>query len=196
MPNADFLDLASKLERAVRWLLISNGAGTSADVFTSGHVGERPLPNRTVIVETMTPIRSNRREGILHLQIQHRFDASVQDGVDPVSLRVKRDKTVAETDAAMTNQSDGASFERVADQITFAGRDLAVPNAALTDPADIAADLAIVAANLDMINFRCDEVTLGNPYLERGHEEGKKDLVWMVNLNFLCRVSNSAAASN
>jgi hypothetical protein len=134
-------------------------------------------------------------EAMVMVQIQHRFNGTIQPGEKESVRRLERDQAIALTLQALTKQTDGQSLNINADQVTLAGRDLAIPNASLTDPDEISDDAQVAQDNADMANFRCDEVLMGTPFLERGHSE-KNNTIWMVNINLMCRVSNSSDDSD
>lgn len=191
MPQADYISLAEKLERAVQWLLKLNGV--SDQIYTSGYSMVRSLPNITIYTPTISNIKPWRMEATCHLQILHNFSAIVQPGENTNQRQKEREQAVALTIGTMS-KGDNQSLQTLADDITNAGRDLATPNLSATG-SDIADDALIVSQNLDMLNFRCDEILYGEPFLERGHPKADA-AIWAIDLNFQCRCSCSSGASD
>ena len=77
-------------------------------------------------------------------------------------------------------------MKALADAITQAGRWLAIP-----DPNDTTgAAAAIVAANLDMANFRCDWVKFSTPLITRGNDTSTPNWVEIIHLSAFVSYSN------
>lgn len=197
-----YLSLASKLARAVRALLILQGDSSTdliqfnacGDIFIDWDSRSRTvLPNRTVVVSSVDPQKGYRPEGILHLQIQHIFDAVLQPA-DYLNWETQRVKA----DAYMERTSDtlgigGANLDQamtqLADAITTAGRWLSIPDP--TDTTGIANQ--ICTNNADMVNFRCDWIKRARPFLTRGHRDANQPQ-WAEVMNFEAFVSYSNTA--
>src|ERR1035437_7013043 len=191
MPQADYIALAEKLERAVQNLLLLSGVGNQ--IYTSGYSGERVLPNITVYAPTISNIKPWRLEGVCHLQILHNFQALVQPNEDINQRKIEREKAVGLT-ISVLSKGDNQSLQALADDITNAGRDLAILNTNLTGDA-ANADALMAGQNADMLNFRCDEILFGDPFLERGPSKADA-AIWAIDLNYTCRCSCSNGASD
>jgi len=178
--------IASKLERAVRALLIVHGKATFDDCFISNDSRTRNiLPNRTVLAHAQVQTRSYREEGEVHFGIQHHFPIVDQPGTAPGTQSVAMDAYVNDTEATLFGLDPvGKSLDALADEITAAGRWLAQ-----TDNTP-AGDL-FATQNADMVNFRCDWVKASNPYLTRGNVENEKTAIWAEILNFSAGVSTA-----
>jgi hypothetical protein len=188
---AFFNSSASKFERAMRALLILQGKGTWADTYICNqNLGkDRILPNRTMVVSSFSPTKPWRPEGVCQMEIQHHFDASAQDGINPNQPRVALDTYLGHTFDTLNlggvlNDTD---MGPLADAITLAGRWLAMP-----DPNGKPGDAAdqIVQANLDMVNFRCDWVKFSTPLISRGNETDTTNWVEIIHLSAFVSHSN------
>ena len=168
---------ASKLERAVRAFLISQGKTTTANCYTMNGSNDKVLPNRVIGCVSFSPQRPYRAEGWVRLQIDHRFSGALDPNeTDTDKQRWLIDSFLGDTlDSLMI--SDGNSLNTSADGITAAGRALA------TDP-----DPVVAADNSDMANFRCDTIKLGDPMHTRGKTDDQA-AVWLEALHFMCFVS-------
>lgn len=178
---ATFLSPASKLERAIRSLLILQGKANWADTFISNESRDRGLPNRTIVVSSFSPTRAWRPEGVCQFEIQHHFSAPAQSGQEATQPRVDLDAYLGNTfdTLNMGGQSEATDMKVLADAITAAGRWLATP-----DPSDTTGEAAkIVAANADMVNFRCDWVRFSNPLITRGGDKATTNWVEIVHLS-------------
>lgn len=195
---ASYVLLASKLERAVRALLILQGKtldsfqfAANGDTFISNDSRTRTvIPNRTVQVSTTHPIRSSRPEGILHFQIQHHIESALQPG-DEGNQEVRRmeaDELLGQTltTFSISDFTNDHELRKLADAITAAGRWLATPS---NDSSDTAA-AEIVRRNSDMLAFRVDWVRFADPFHTRGHVEHDSAL-WAEVLNFEASVSQA-----
>ena len=187
---AFFISPASKLERAVRALLILKGKATWDDTFISNDSRTRVLPNRSFDVTSFSPTRPYRPEGVCQMQIQHHFSAPAQPGQVVTQPGVDLDAYVGDTFDTLNlgGAQNATDMAPLADAITQAGRWLAIP-----DPDDTTGAAAlIVAANKDMANFRCDWVKLATPLITRGHDTRTTNWVEIIHLSAF--VSHSAVA--
>lgn len=187
---AFFVSLPTKFEKAVRALLILQGKATWDDAFISNDSRQRTLPNRTMIVSSFSPTRPYRPEGVCQLEIQHHFDAVAQPGQIVTAPEVGIDGYLGDTMdtlnlGGITEQTD---MKSLADAITLAGRWLATPDA--SDTTGNAA--AIVAANLEMSNFRCDWVKFSTPFQTRGKDSATTNWVEIIHLSAFVSHSNAA----
>ena len=203
---AFYISLASKLERAVRALLILQGDSaadavnflSNGDIFISNDSRTRTtLPNRTVVGSAVDSIKPYRPEGIVTLQIQHMLRAAAtptEADQNIQQLSVDADSFLGDTQDTMGigGLDTDQAMSQLADAITCAGRWLAVPDPTLSGDAAAAAAL-IVQNNGDMANFRCDWVKRGRPFLTRGHSDAAFT-TWAEVLNFECAVSYSSVA--
>lgn len=191
---AFYFNLPSKFERAVRAFLITQGKDVDAvafqangDIFVSNDSRTRDtFPNRTCVVLTNDPIRPHRPEGVLHLQIQHHFDATMQpDETNFEAARLKADVVLAATadTLGVGDDNEDQAMSELADAITAAGQWLATPDPTQQNPEVAAIEEQIVANNADIVNFRCDWIRRAHPFHTRGSRDGDA-LVWVEILNF------------
>jgi len=188
---AFFVSPATKLERAMRALMILQGNGSWLDTYISNQAldKDRILPNRTFVVRNFSPTKPYRPEGVCQLEIQHHFDATVQPETNPVQPRVDMDAFVGDTfdTLNMGGGSDATDLQALATAITQAGRWLAIPD---PDPTN-KVSAAIVAANADMVNFRCDWVKFSTPLITRGNDTATTNWVEIVTLTaFVSHAAN------
>ncbi len=188
---AFFVSPASKLERALRALLILQGKANWNDAFVSLDSRVRSLPNRTFIVRSFSPTRGWRPEGVCQLEIQHYFAAVDQPNQPANTQQVSMENYVGDTLDTLNlgGSLNATNMGPLADAITQAGRWLATPDPN-GQPGD-AADL-IVQSNLDMSNFRCDWVKMSTPEITRGNDTNTTNWVEIVHLSAF--VSHSSAA--
>jgi hypothetical protein len=186
---AFFISPATKFERAMRALLILQNKGAWDDSFISLDSRIRVLPNRTFSVRGFNPTRGWRPEGVCQLEIQHHFSAVDQPNEAANTQQVLMENYVGDTLDTLNlgGQPEATDMKALADAITQAGRWLAIPG---SNPS--AADLAIVAANKDMANFRCDWVKFSTPLITRGTETGTTNWVEIIHLSAF--VSHASAA--
>ena len=188
---AFFISNASKLERAMRAMFILKNLGTWGNTYISNQSldKDRTLPNRTFVVRSFSPTKPYRPEGVCQLEIQHHFDATVQPGTDPLAPRVNLDSFLGDT-LDLLNIGGGTDYtdlQALATTITQAGRWLAANN----PNGNSAEDLKIINANLDMVNFRCDNVKFSTPFLTRGNDTSTTNWVEIVHLSaFISHASN------
>ena len=180
---AFFVSPASKLERAFRALLILQGKGRWNNTYIANQSldKDRILPNRTLVVRNFSPTRPYRPEGVCQIEIQHHFDATVQPNADPAAPRVGIDAFMGDTfdTLNMGGGTDYTDLDILADAISVAGKWLTIP-----DPNDTTGKAAaIVAANTDMVNFRCDNVKYLNPFMTRGTDSDTTNWVEILHLS-------------
>ena len=192
---AFFTSPATKLERAMRALLILQGKATWNDSFISNDSRARTLPNRTFVVSSFNPTKGWRPEGVCQMEIQHHFSAPVQPGQQVTQPSVDLDAYLGDTMDTLNlgGASNTTNMGPLADAITAAGRWLATPDT--TDDPNSSAGLAaaaIVAANLDMANFRCDWVKMSTPEITRGSPNGSTNWVEIIHLSAFVSHSNTA----
>lgn len=189
MPIPYYFGLASKLERAVRALLILQGKTVDSPTFlangdcfvSNDSRTHEVLPNRTVAVDAANPERGYRPECRLHFMVQHNFQAALQPEVTNLEeQRVKADAYLAATcDTMCLGDTDDQAMTQLAAAITAAGQWLATPD---PDPTDLAS-AQIVANNADMVNFRVDWIKRATPFHLRG-KSPDDSTVWIERLNF------------
>ncbi len=187
---AYFVSPASKLERALRALLIIQGKATWDDCFVANESRTRPLPNRTIHVSQVTPTRPYRMEGACSCEIEHHFSGINDQGAAGAAQRVALDNYVGDTFDTLNlgGVLNDTSMNPLADAITNAGRWLATSNANGNTQAD-----QIAADNQDMLNFRCDWVKFMSPMLTRGLSgEG---LNWCEIIHIQAFVSNATVSN-
>ena len=188
---AFFVSPASKFERAMRALLILQGKATWSDAFISNESkpATRALPNRTIIATSFSPTRPYRPEGVCHMEIWHHFDGIDQPNQTPNSQQTAMDSYLGDTFDTLNlgGALNATDMSPLADAITAAGRWLAIPDA--NDTTGQAA--LIVAANADMVNFRCDWVKLSTPLITRGSDKSTTNWVEIIHLSaFVSHASN------
>lgn len=188
---AFFVTPASKLERAMRALLILQGKATWDDSFISNDSRDRILPNRTFIVRSFSRTRKWRPEGVCQMEIQHHFSAVAKPGKIVTQPGVDMNAYLGDTADTLNlgGQGEATDMKALADAITRAGRWLATP-----DPNGVAGDASdlIVQANLDMENFRCDWVKISDPELTRGNDTSTTNWVEIIHLSAFVSHSNAA----
>jgi hypothetical protein len=176
---AFFINPSSKLERALRALIILQGKGTWDNSFIANESRVRSLPNRTFVVTRFNPVRPARPEGWCFAEIQHHFAAGAQPGQDTSTPRVNIENFFGDTmDTLNLGGTNDTDMGTLADAITKAGRWLATPDP--NDPTGMAAK--IVAANADMAAFRCDEVKFLTPQITRGNDTNTSNWVEIIHL--------------
>ena len=187
---AFFVSPASKLERALRALLILQGKATWDNTFIANDSRDRVLPNRTFVVRGFNPTRGWRPEGVCQVEIQHHFSAPAQPGQSVTQPSVDLDAYLGDTFDTLNlgGALNATDMAPLADAITLAGRWLAVPDT--NDTTGAAA--AIVAANADMVNFRCDWVRFGTPLLTRGNDSATTNWVEIIHLSAFVSYSSTA----
>ena len=190
---AFFISPASKLERAVRALLILQGKANWEDAFIANDSRTRTLPNRTFVVRNFNPTRPHRPEGVCQLEIQHHFAAAAQPEQENTAPAVNLDAYLGDTFDTLNlgGNAEATDMKALADAITAAGRWLAIP-----DPNGTPGDAAdkIVKANLAMANFRCDWVKFSTPLISRGNDSNSTNWVEIIHLSAF--VSHATGASN
>lgn len=180
----DSLDLAGKLCRGIRALIVSAGAGTNLNTFVAPGSATKTLPNTTIEAETETAFEDEVGTG------NYRFPAVRVIFRDPGANQPADDDVDAERVAAglrmgpviesLISSNDGTTLNYTAVAITQAGQALAV-----SSPAD----------NADMANFTvlfwklCDLGTM------RRVRHVKKATCWERILLFECVCCNSAIAA-
>ncbi|MEN6533314.1 MAG: hypothetical protein ABFD89_06600 [Bryobacteraceae bacterium] len=178
-----FIGPSSKLERAVKALLVLQGKADEGNTFISNDGRQRGFPNRTILATGFSPTVPHRPDGRVYFGVQHHFRSP---GSDDGTARAAMDAFVgASADTLMV--SDGNSLQAVADAITSAGRWLAQTDG--TPEGD-----AIAKQNADMAGFRCDWIKLGDPFLTRGKTDdgGVEGAAhWVEILNFTAFVSQA-----
>ena len=178
-----FISPGSKLERAVRALLILQGKSTADATFISNDLRDRVFPNRTVLASSFTPTVPHRQGGVVTFSVEHHFNTEEQAGdLDGSARREALDAFVGATADTLT-VSDGNSLNSVADAITTAGRWLAQTDG--TPEGD-----AIAANEADMASFRCDWIKMSEPFLVRGRTKDEEG-TWLEILNFTAFVSHA-----
>jgi hypothetical protein len=187
---AFFINPSTKFERACRALLILQKKATWEDSFISLDSRSRILPNRTFSVRQFIPTRGWRPEGVCDLEIQHHFSAVDQPNEAPNTQQVSMENYVGDTLDTLNlgGSSEATNMKALADAITQAGRWLATPNPSGNTPIDD----KILAANADMVNFRCDWVKFSTPLITRGTETGTTNWVEIVHLSAFVSHSNAA----
>ncbi len=187
---AYFISPASKLERAMRALFILQGKANWENAFIANESRPKVFPSRTFVVTSFMPTRPYRPEGVCQAQIQHHFPAVAQPDQQIIQPRIDEDTMLGDSFDTLNlgGQSEATDLKALADAITQSGRWLAVP-----DPNDTTGDAArIVAANQDMVNFRCDWVKFGTPMLTRGNDLSSTNWVEILHLSAFVSHANAA----
>ncbi len=177
--------LRSKLNRAIAAYLVSAGAGGVNDVTPANTVGKSDYPNTTVR-STLSKVEV-AFTGLRRISVQISIKGSAVNAVNEPNKDVSRvnfDTRVATTEDALMQTDDDQTLLATADNITAAGRALAVP----ADGSDAAA--LIAANNADMVDFTCQA------WYEAGNGDGEASdpgCSWEEILMFeaLCSPSNT-----
>ena len=174
----------------MRALFILQGLATWDDAFISNESRVRPLPNRTFTVRGFNPTRGWRPEGVCQMEIWHHFPAIDQPNQTPNTQQVSMENYVGDTLDTLNlgGQSEATDMKALADAITLSGRWLAIPDTNDTT----GASAAIVAANTDMVNFRCDWVKFSTPLITRGNDTATTNWVEIIHLSAFVSHSNAA----
>ena len=152
MPADWIPNCGSQLERAIRALLVSTGAATMADCYISNDPRER-IGLATGITDIQA-VQSNTEPEISGnekwaVRIQNKFGVPTQPGeANPNVNRIEMDTRVGRQMLELLRSNDGMTLFKTADNITAAGRALAV--------SDGSTDGDIQAENeADMAEFTC-----------------------------------------
>lgn len=193
---AFFVNPSSKLEKAVRALLILQGKATWGNSFISNDSRLRVLPNRTLVVSSFQPEKPYRPEGRCFLEIQHHFPAIVQPNQQNAIGQPDENAQQKNLDIFFGDTMDTLNLGGINDQdmtalanaITSAGRWLAVPDGT-PEGNQIAAD------NAEMANFACKWVKFNSPMISRGNP-GRDDVNWAEIIHLVAYVNFANAAND
>lgn len=150
MPVTAIPNNATQVERAVRAWLISEGAGTAADLFISSDWRARPQSEvfSTIVASASRHHPEHCGTEIWQVAVTHFFPANVPpDHANPDAYRVALDNRVGLAAAALAQTDNNQTLDYTADGVTTAGRALAAAGTA-TDQAN----------NADMDEFTCLQV--------------------------------------
>lgn len=174
-------DIESKLQRAVRALLMAAGTcGGPLDILESEALADKVFPNTSFDFGVTTPEVLNTGIDRVHLMISIKGAAGqepVQDvkpsddgpqdpPIPPVSPAIAFEQRVAATRMVLrqtVNNNPNLVSNTMAGLITAAGRALAVP--ADASPAA----QALAAANVDMLDFTCQA------WFDKGQGKGQSN---------------------
>lgn len=120
-------NLRSKLNRAIRQWLISQGCGQSDDIHCGFTVATREFPNTTVkaaIGSPETPFSGNYRVRVMITVKGHAEKSKSNAATDPELARVLFDERLAKTFDALMQTDDNQTLQFTAKSITSAGRGL------------------------------------------------------------------------
>ncbi len=143
-------NLRSKCNRAVAAYLVSKQCGTVADVLPANTIKPKTFPNTTVISKLAVedPQFSGNRRITLYVVIAGKAQVAV-DETNPDVSRTDFDSRVAKTDDMLRQTDNGQNLKATADDITAAGRALAVDASNGLDPAQV----LFAKNNSDMADF-------------------------------------------
>jgi hypothetical protein len=189
---AFFTNPTSKLEQAVRMLIILQGKGSMANSFISNDSRCRVLPNRTFVVTAFTPVKPYRPEGVCILDIEHHFPALVQpnqtDNQGRKNFNAQQDALNSFFGDTMDTLNLGGDNEQdmqpLASAITAAGRWMAQ-----TDNTPSGDQFA--SDNAEMANFRCDWVKFSIPSITRGKPDSES-VNWAEVIHLQAYVSHAS----
>ena len=141
-------DLQSKINRAVRALLINSGAGSALDTFTELTSDTRAIPNTTIATGSGDElVKFTGLWKFPGLTVSMRDNAAVEaDEANPNAAWIAALTRYNDVRTALSLIGDAGELNYTAGQITSAGRALAESD--LTEEGDI-----IAADNADMANF-------------------------------------------
>lgn len=165
--------ILSKTDRAVAAYLIAQDAGTAANVHPGKRSLDKSLPNITVISDSWLPLPGAPGSCTVKCSVQVKTKAALTVGAsDTVKPRRDSDALLAGAGDALNNFTERTDSTELADEITAAGRALAI-----SDPDNEA----------DMAEFKCDEIRIVGGGLQID-EEGT---FWMdtIDLELIVRPS-------
>lgn len=185
----------------MRSFLVNQGKGTWDNTFVSNDNQERNLPLRSILSPAVKAHKPYRPEGDVVLEIQHHFPISDPNNPYGPSDPQQALEWIGETlDSINLENPPSQNMGKLADALTAAGRWLANPPAPLganptpQQTAQYNKDVAIAAANQDMVNFRVDWVRFGETMYTRGVAGRDNGLFWAEIIHLEAFVSQSALA--
>lgn len=147
MPTAD---LQSKISRAVRAVLLDQGAAAADNCFADPDDGQRGLPNSTIIPGDSTAFDGPGNFHFPAVRINLRDDANTQpDVADAVTPRVLANQRFAKIYNALCRSDDQHTMDYMARELTRVGNLLATDQSYGKDPIQTLA----AADNADMADF-------------------------------------------
>ena len=183
MPSGD---LQSKINRAIRAVLISAGAGTLNDTYAAPASDDRQLPNTTIITGDGIPFSGPGNWHFPEVTVLLRDSAVVQPATDAANTpRISANSRMTAVINALTLSDNISSLYYTAQQITALGRALAVDPTNGSNP--IAAQSAL--DNADMSDFTClwwDVTSNGQP------KKSENGAYWERELGFSCIACNAS----
>lgn len=185
-PNSD---LSSKLNRAIRAVLLSAGAGLPTEIIAAPNSTERTLPNTDIVAGDAIPFDGPGNWQFPSVTITLRDDAAVQPGETNSAVnRVSANDRLTKVFNALNRSDDTHTLYYTAQQLTALGRALAVDASSGSD--DTQAQDA--ANNADMAEFTVlwwEFVGIGS-LMKVSTDSG--GTFWQRDLTFSCFACNSA----
>jgi hypothetical protein len=144
-------DLQSKITRAIRALLISEGAGSTEDTFVEFTSDQRSLPNTTIDSGSATEhIMFTGNWRFTGVNVVLRDAATVQpDETNTQAARIAAQERYDLVRKALTRVGDNGEFTFLPSELTAAGRALAVDESSGSD----AESVQRAEDNADMADF-------------------------------------------
>lgn len=182
-PNSD---LQSKIARAVKALLLAEGAGSTIDTIAAPSDAERSLPNTTISAGDGDEFAGpGNYKFPVWLEL---CDAAVTQADEPndQATRVSANERFTRIWNALNRSDDGHTLQYTANRLTTLGRALAVDETSGADP--LAAQRAI--DNADMADFTVLWWE-ASPAGAANKITGKESSYWSRDLQFACVACNS-----
>lgn len=182
-PNSD---LQSKINRAIRAVLIDRGAVNEDNCFADPESADRILPNSTISTGEGNPFDGPGNWQFPEILINIRDEATVQPNMASEDPRLAANVRATAIWNALNRSDDETTLYFTASEITRLGRALAV--AMDSSPAAV----AFAAANADMAEFTCLwwEAAAQGP--AKKHEDGT---FWSRDFVFSCVACNGTLAA-
>lgn len=184
-PNTD---LQSKINRAVRAVILSVGAGTVNNTYAAPFGDVRILPNTSISTGDGIPFDGPGNWHFPNVIVNLRDDGAIQpDATDPNQPRIDANLRLTGIYNALNRSNDTTTLYFTAGELTRLGRLLAVDQSGGTDPvqAQSAAD------NADMADFTVlwwEGGLVGTPT----RHESDGHFFWERELGFGCVACNTA----
>lgn len=185
-PNSD---LQSKINRAVRAVLLDQGAVQRDNCYAAPASDDRTLPNTTITTGDGIPFDGPGNWQFPEIMVNLRDPATVQpDEADPENKRISANERCSNIYNALNRSDDTTTFFFTAAELTRLGRLLAVDQSNGTDPVQVQSALN----NADMADFT---VLFWEPGLIGSPSKNQDGTFWSRELAFSCVACNAALAA-
>lgn len=161
---APYNNIRSKLNRAICSFLIQQKCGSIDDVLPANTVQGKTFLNTTVqctLAQPDPPLSGDYRITV-HISIKGSATSPVGEP-NPAIQRVNFDQRISKTWDALMQSANGQDLDYTAQQISAAGRTLAVDASNGQDPVQ----KQLAANNADMVDFTCIQ------WIDRGTGDGR-----------------------